>query len=144
MADITALVESLHPLEIKVLTALSGLGPQPSPPPVLSDDQIAQTTGLERSQVSMAVEWLLTKSMLRVESETITPMVSLTAVGERYFEKYSPVERVLSAVREAGQIGKRLTIKEIQTQEELEPTETSSAVGCLKKEGAIRIAAGAC
>jgi phenylalanyl-tRNA synthetase alpha chain len=144
MADITALVESLHPLEIKVLTALSGLGPQPSAPPVLSDDQIAQTTGLERSQVSMAVEWLLTKSMLRVESETITPMVSLTAVGERYFEKYSPVERVLSAVREAGQIGKRLTIKEIQTQEELEPTETSSAVGCLKKEGAIRIAAGAC
>ncbi len=146
MAETAALIGSLHPLEIKVLVALSGRSSPTTPavPSVLREDQIALTAGLEPSQLSMAVEWLLTKSLVRVDSEKVTPTVSLTPIGQRYFEKYAPVERVLSAVRDAGQIGKRLTIQEIQAQEELEPTEMSGAVGRLKKEGAIRIVTGAC
>jgi len=146
MAETAALVDSLHPLEVKVLAVLSGRSSQTSPsaPAVLRDDEIAQAAGLEPSQVSMAVEWLLTKSLLRVDSEKVTPIVSLTPIGEGYFEKYSPVERVLSAVRDAGQVGKRVTIQDIQAQEELEPTEISGAIGRLKKEGAIRIVTGAC
>lgn len=146
MADTAAVIDSLHPLELKVLAALIGRPAHAAPgaPATLREDQLAQAAGLESSQVSMAVEWLLTKSLLRVDQEKVTPIVSLTSIGERYFEKYSPVERVLSAVRDAGQIGKRLTIQDIQTQEELEPTEMSGAIGRLKKEGAIKIAAGAC
>jgi len=145
MADIPALIDSLHPLEIKVLTVLSGRGTSANTPTptVLREDQLAQAAGLEPSQVSMAVEWLLTKTLIRVESEKITPIVSLTPLGHRYFEKYSPVERILSAVRIAGQVGKRLTIQDIQTQEELEPTEMSSAIGRLKKEGSIKVGVGA-
>ena len=71
MAETAALVDSLHPLEVKVLAVLSGRSSQTAPPTlvVLRDDEIAQAAGLEPSQVSMAVEWLLTKSLLRIESE---------------------------------------------------------------------------
>lgn len=136
--DISSLIGSLHPLEIKVLLALreaQSRGP-------LKEQQLAQAAALEPSQLSMAIEWLLAKSLVAVASEKTTPIVSLTKIGAQYFEKYAPIERIFSTVRKAGQIGKRLTIQDIQTQERLEPTEVSNAIGTLKKEGAIRIVAG--
>jgi len=139
--DAGSLIDSLHPLEIKVLSTLNGAQPL-QPALVLGEEQIAQAAVLEHSQVSMAVEWLLAKSLVRVESEKVTPVVSLTKVGELYFEKYAPIERVLSTVRSASQTGKRLTIRDIQTREGLEPSQISGAIGCLKKEGAIRIVQG--
>lgn len=137
--DISSLIDSLHPLEIKVLTTF---GAQTDG--VLSTEQLTQSTRLDSSQLSMAVEWLLAKGLLTVESERITPVVSLTKVGEMYFEKYSPIERVLSAAREASTTGKRLTIQDIQSREELEPAEVSGAIGRLKKEGALLIIQGGC
>lgn len=144
MADTSSLTSSLHPLEIKVLTALNQhrLSTSFSSQEALREEQIARSAAIEPSQLSMAVEWLLTKSLIRVDSEKVTPVVSLTKVGERYFEKYSPLERILSATRDAKQTGRRLTIQDIQASEGLEPTEMSGAIGCLKKEGAIRIIQG--
>ncbi len=136
--DTPALISSLHPLEIKVLLALRE-APGRSP---LKEQQLGQSAALEPSQLSMAVEWLLAKSLVSVASEKTTPIVSLTKLGGQYFEKYAPIERILSKVRKASETGKRLTIQDIQSQEGLEPTEVSSAVGCLKKEGAIRIVTG--
>lgn len=141
MQKSTALIESLHPLEIKVLTAL-GRHQAQYPASPLTEDQLAQAAGLEPSQVSMAIGWLLSKSLLRVAEEKTSTLVSLTEVGERYFEKYAPAERILSALKSAQQTGKRLTIRDIQSSEGLEPTEMSSAIGSLKKEGTIRIAPG--
>ncbi|MEP6934724.1 MAG: phenylalanine--tRNA ligase subunit alpha, partial [Nitrospirota bacterium] len=111
---------------------------------ILQTEQLAQSTGLESSQLSMAVEWLLVKSLLAVDTETVTPIVSLTKIGELYFEKYSPIERVLSVARDAAKTGKRLTIQDIQSREGLEPTEVSGAIGRLKKEGALLIIQGGC
>src|SRR5438552_8279328 len=144
MADTPSLTSSLHPLEIKVLTVLHQhrLSSLSSSSQALQEEQIAQSASLEPSQLSMAVEWLLTKSLIRVESEKVTPVVSLTKVGERYFEKYSPLERILSVTRDAKQTGRRLTIQDVQASEGLEPAEMSGAIGCLKKEGAIRIVQG--
>ena len=100
--DISSLIDSLHPLETKVLATF---GDQADA--VLSTEQLEQATGLEPSQLSMAVEWLLAKGLLTVESERITPVVFLTKTGELYFEKSSPIERVLSAAQEAARTGKR-------------------------------------
>ena len=74
----------------------------------------------------------------------MTPIVSLTKIGEDYFEKSSPIERVLSAAREAASTGKRLTIQDIQSREGLEPSDVSSAIGRLKKEGVVLIIQGGC
>ncbi|MBI5410389.1 MAG: phenylalanine--tRNA ligase subunit alpha [Nitrospirae bacterium] len=141
--DTSSLIESLHPLEIKVLTALREEQSK-SASGSLQEDEISQSASLEPSQVSMAIGWLSAKSLLKVESETVTPIACLTKVGDRYFEKYSPVERILSTIRAASQTGKRLTIQDIQSREGLEPTEMSSAIGALKKEGTVRIVAGGC
>src|SRR5262245_55867105 len=92
----------------------------------------------------MAVEWLLAKSLLAIDTETVTPIVSLTKLGELYFEKYSPIERVLSVARDAAKTGKRLTIQDIQSREGLDPAEVSGAIGRLKKEGALLIIQGGC
>jgi phenylalanyl-tRNA synthetase alpha chain len=138
--DTSTLSDSLHPLESKVLTVLREHA-QPAAR-AMSEEEIAQSAGLEIPQVSMAIGWLTAKGLVAEQTHTATDIVSLTKIGERQFEKYSPIERILSAVREAGKTGRRLTIQDIQASEGLEPSETSGAIGCLKKEGAVRIVAG--
>lgn len=138
--DISSLIDSLHPLEIKVLTAF---GAQPGGAR-LTTEQLVAATALEPSQLSMAVEWLLAKRLLAIDAETVTPVVSLTPVGEAYFEKSSPIERVLAASREAASTGQRLTIPDLHTREQLDLSDVSKAVGRLKKEGALLIMQGGC
>ena len=135
----TSLIDSLHPLEIKVLLSMG-----PSPNGAVSQEQLAQDASLEPSQLSMAVEWLLAKGLISVKAETVTQVVSLTKVGEMFLETCSPIERVLSAARDAGQTGRRLTIQDIQAKEGLEPGDVSGAIGTLKKEGALLIVQGGC
>ena len=135
----TSLIDSLHPLEIKVLLSMG-----PSPNGAASQEQLAQDASLEPSQLSMAVEWLLAKGLLSVKAETVAQVVSLTKVGEMFLETCSPIERVLSAARDAGQTGRRLTIQDIQAKEGLEPGDVSGAIGTLKKEGALLIVQGGC
>ena len=75
--DTSALIDSLHPLEIKVLLALAT---RPSGT-ALGSEQLADAAELEASQLSMAIEWLLAKSLIAVQTETVTPILSLTKVG---------------------------------------------------------------
>lgn len=138
--DIPSLIDSLHPLEIKVLTAF---GSDPSRA-TLETEQLATATALEPSQLSMAVEWLLAKSLLLIDKETVTPIVSLTPVGEQYYETQSPIEQVLAAAREVASTGKRLTIQDLQSAEGLDPSDVSKAVGRLKKEGVLLVVQGGC
>jgi phenylalanyl-tRNA synthetase alpha chain len=138
--DISSLIDSLHPLEIKVLTAFganaSGLA--------LNTEELASATGLEPSQLSMAIEWLLAKSLLVIDKETVTPVVALTSVGEEYHAKRSPIEEVLAAARDAAGTDQRLTIQDLQSREGLDPSDVSKAVGKLKKEGVLLIVQGGC
>lgn len=136
----SSLIDSLHPLEIKVLTAL---GSRP-PGTVLDSEQLAAAAELKPSQLSMAVEWLLTKSLVVVHAETMTPIVSLTNVGEQYVETAAPIERVFAAAREVASTGRRLTIPDLQSQDGMDPSDISKAVGRLKKEGALLIVQGGC
>jgi phenylalanyl-tRNA synthetase alpha chain len=136
----SALIDSLHPLETKVLTAF-GVS---QPGRVLDSEQLASAAGLEPSQFSMAVEWLLAKGLISTQAETVTPVVSLTKIGEEYHHGAAPIERVLEAAREAAGTGKRLTIPDLQSQDGLDPSDVSKAVGRLKKEGVLLIVQGGC
>ncbi len=141
MQDPTTLIDSLHPLEIKVLSTL-GDHQADSASAAMGEEDLGQATSLEPSQISMALGWLLSKGLVRVHEESATALVSLTEIGEIYFEKYAPIERIFSSLKEAEQSGKRLTIKDIQSREGLEPPEVSAAIGLLKKEGAVRVVPG--
>jgi phenylalanyl-tRNA synthetase alpha chain len=138
--DTSLLLDSLHPLELKVLTAFgneTSAGKR-------STEELASNTGLDLSQLSMAIEWLLAKHLLVVDAETVTPVVSLTSVGTTYFQHASPIERILAAVREVASTGRRLTIADVQAKEGLEPGDVSKAVGRLKKEGVLLVVQGGC
>ena len=138
--DISSLIDSLHPLEIKVLTAFGSSHSGAA----LTTEHLAAATSLEPSQLSMAIEWLLAKSLITIDKETITPIVSITAVGERYHAKQSPIEEVFAAAKTAAGTGQRLTIQDLQSKDGLDPSDVSKAVGRLKKEGALLIVQGGC
>lgn len=135
----TSQIDSLHPLEIKVLVSLAA-----RPSAAASLDELAGVSALEPSQLSMAVEWLLAKSLIAVQSETVTQSVALTKIGESYAGGKTPIELILNAAREAGRTGKRITVQDIQRQEGFDAGDISGAVGTLKKEGAILIVQGGC
>lgn len=136
--DRASLIDSLHPLEIKVLTTLAGS--TASAP--LSLETIRQATQLDPSQLNMAVEWLLAKALIRVHSETVTPWVSLTPIGEQQQAARAPIERVLAAVRAGADHGESFTIQQLSANEQVEPAQISGVIGTLKKEGAILIVQG--
>lgn len=134
--DTMTIHESLHPLEVNILAAFD----QTSGP--VKDTQLVEMSHLEQSQVSMALGWLQAKGLLRMESEIVTPLVSLTDVGQRYHVVASPLDWILGALSSAHQEDRRLTVKDLQSKEEFQPTELSRAIGLLKKEGAIRLVSG--
>lgn len=133
--DPTSITESLHPLEIKVLKALETGG-------VMNESHLSESCDLEPSQVSMALGWLLTKSLAQVESEDTTPIAMLTEVGEHYLHSGTPFEVILQALEEARRRDTTITMQDLQQRQDLEPTEISRAVGLLKKEGSIQIGSG--
>ncbi|MBS0150196.1 MAG: phenylalanine--tRNA ligase subunit alpha [Nitrospira sp.] len=138
--EISNIIDSLHPLEIKVLMTLSARQPAVA----LKSEELAIAAELEPSQLSMAVEWLLAKALIEIQAEIVTPVVSLTKIGEEYYQTAAPIERILASARDAAGTGKRLTIGDLQTQPGLDPSDVSKAVGRLKKEGVLLIIQGGC
>jgi phenylalanyl-tRNA synthetase alpha chain len=91
----------------------------------------------------MAVGWLLTKQLVSLSSETTTTYVSLTTVGAQYHQPdSSPLEWILREVRDAVSSGQLLTVKDLQTKGQFQPSELSRAIGIFKKEGVLQMGAG--
>jgi phenylalanyl-tRNA synthetase alpha chain len=130
--ELNKLLESLHPLETKVLLCFfNRIEP-------LSATDIMSASGLDESRLDMASGWLQSKGLLEVKDESVTSLVSLTDTGREYLEKGTPEIRIIGALRE----GKQFTVKDIIQSWGMEPTEVSSAVGALKEAGVVRIAQG--
>ena len=138
MSDLAALVESLHPHEMRVLAGLHALGVQTSS----NEEGLAQAIGLEVDQVSAALGRLQLKGLVEIRDEKTHEMVSLSDIGERYSQQGSPLARIIGALRVAKDEGTVLTIKDLQSREGLAPGEMSGIIGTLKQEGAILIASG--
>ena len=130
-SELQKLLESLHPLEHKVLLCFDREG-------ALSAPDILTKSGLDESRLDMASGWLQSKGLLDVKDESITSLVSLTETGKEYLEKGTPEMRIIDALRE----GKQFTVKDIIQSWGMDPSEVSSAVGALKEDNAVRIVQG--
>ena len=137
MTDLATLVESLHPHEVKVLTALFN-----APDQAGTEEELARATQLDAAQAGAALGRLQLKGLVEVRDEQTFEVVSLTDIGERYFQQGSPLARIIQALRAAQQEGRALTIKDIQSREGLAPGEISGIIGALKQEASILIASG--
>jgi phenylalanyl-tRNA synthetase alpha chain len=130
-SDLIKLLDSLHPLENKVLLCFDR-------GETLYASDILKSSGLDESRLDMASGWLRTKSLLQVKDESATSYVSLTETGREYLEKGTPEMRIIDALRQ----GKQFTVKDMIQSWSMEPTEVSSAVGALKEAGVVRIVQG--
>ncbi len=127
----TKLLESLHPLETKLLFSFGNSDR-------LSSNDIMAASGLDESRLDMAAGWLQSKGMLDVVGESVTSFVALTDTGTAYREKGTPEMRIITALRD----GREFTVKDIIQSWGLDPAEVSSSVGTLKDAGVVRIVAG--
>jgi phenylalanyl-tRNA synthetase alpha chain len=125
------LLESLHPLESKVLLSFQ-LGE------ALSAFELLKASGLDESRLDMASGWLQSKGLLDVKDESVTSLVSLTETGKEYLEKGTPEMRIITALRE----GKKFSVKDVIQSWGMEPSEVSSAVGALKESKVVQIGQG--
>ncbi len=125
------LLESLHPLENKVLLSFQQ-------GEALSAFELLKASGLDESRLDMASGWLQSKGLLDVKDESVTSLVSLTETGREYLEKGTPEMRIINALRD----GKQFTVKDIIQTWGMEPSEVSSAVGALKEANVAQIAQG--
>ena len=64
--EISNIIDSLHPLEIKVLMTLGARQPAVA----FKSEELAVAAELEPSQLSMAVEWLLAKALIEIQAES--------------------------------------------------------------------------
>jgi phenylalanyl-tRNA synthetase alpha chain len=129
--ELQKLLESLHPLENKMLLCFASSS-------ALSTPEILSSSGLDESRLDMASGWLQTKGLLEVREESVLSLVSLTETGRAYLEKGTPEMRIINALRE----GKQFTVKDILQTWGIEPSDVSSSVGALKEAGVIRIVQG--
>ncbi len=128
---LTKLLESLHPLENKVLLSFQQ-------GEALSAFELLKASGLDESRLDMASGWLQSKGLLEVKDESVTSLVSLTETGREYLEKGTPEMRIINALRD----GKQFTVKDIIQTWGMEPSEVSSAVGALKEAKVAQISQG--
>ncbi len=126
-----SLIESLHPLEIKVILAFQK-------EQTLTSPGLLSAAGLDESRLDMASGWLQTKGLLEVQEISTTSLVSLTETGKEYLEKGTPEIRIINALRE----GRKLTVKDIIQTWGMDPSEVSSAVGALKEAKTVQIVQG--
>ena len=101
-SDLLKMLESLHPLEHKVLLCFER--GESFPQPILLN-----RSGLDESRLDMASGWLQPKGLLLVKDESITSLVTLTETGKDYLEKGTPEMRIILALRE----GKQFTVKDV-------------------------------
>ncbi len=121
--DTQRLIESLHPLERKVVPALSKFS-------ILSD--IAQETKLKEVEVMRALQWLQNKKIIDLRSEE-KELISLDKNGDKYLKQGLPEKRFLKALT------KPLSLGDIQKKADLEKEELNVCLGALKSKAAINI-----
>src|SRR5438309_6045104 len=93
MSEVTQLAESLHPHEVKVVSALKTSAQREG----LTEEDLAKAAGLEVAQVSAALGRLQLKGLVTVLSGTPRRIVSLTETGKHYFPRYAPWARGMAA-----------------------------------------------
>jgi phenylalanyl-tRNA synthetase alpha chain len=125
---------SLHALEIRTLRAFENNASAEQ-----SDAHLQSAADLGEGQISRAVEWLLSKSLLEIASETPHNIISLTEVGQDFLQKGATPESAL-LTRASSE---STTLKDLQNDDRFDKGSWGSAFGGLKKDGIIDIDKGA-
>ncbi|HIH31950.1 TPA: phenylalanine--tRNA ligase subunit alpha [Candidatus Woesearchaeota archaeon] len=123
MADINKIMDSLHPLERKVL-------------PLISTEnsllKIIQKSGLKEVEVTRALQWLKNKELITIK-EDAKELIFLDKNGLQYQKTGLPERKFLRA------LNREMSIKEIGKISKLSKEEVNVSLGLLKRKSAINI-----
>jgi len=120
--DIKNLIETLHPLERKVLPVLDK---------TLDFNEIIKQTGLKDVEVMRALQWLQNKEVLKLK-DNLKEVIVLGKNGEKYIKEKLPEKRFLNEIKDQPK-----TSEEIQ--KILSKEEFGVSMGILKKNSAVLI-----
>lgn len=123
--NIQNLIDTLHPLERKVLPVLAELS---------SFAEIVSAVKLKDVEVMRALQWMQNKGVIKL-SEEVKEVAELDENGALYFKKGLPEKRFLEAIK-----SKALNLTQIEKKTGLNRTEISVCMGVLKQKAAIEIA----
>ena len=113
------LIQTLHPLEIKVLNVLKGCK---------TLTEVMDKSGLKDVEVMRALQWLENKDVLKT-TKSEEEFVELDSNGTEYAEKGLPEKRLLQELKSGEK-----SMKDIKS---LDKQEIGISIGSLKKKAAI-------
>lgn len=122
--DIKKLLNTLHPLERKVLPLLAVY---------TTINKLAEHSGLQEVEIMRALQWLQNKGIIKIK-EDIKEIASLDHNGIKYLKKGLPEKRFLEALSD-----KPLSLPAIQKKASLAREELNICIGTLKIKAAINI-----
>ena len=122
--EIKKLIDTLHPLERKVLPVLAE---------TLDFNKITKQTGLKDIEVMRALQWLENKQVLKLQDK-LKEIIELGKIGKECLEKGFPEKRFLTQIKE-----KKKNSEEIIKSANLSKEEFGVSVGTLKKNSAVLI-----
>jgi len=122
--ELSKIVETLHPLERKVLPFLSQAS---------SLNELMKKTSLKDVEVMRALQWLENKKVL-VISTLLDEVIVLDKNGIKYKKNGLPERRFLKVLKE-----KSKTIEQLKNETKLNQEEFSISIGVLKKKGLIKL-----
>jgi phenylalanyl-tRNA synthetase alpha chain len=93
--DSEKLIQSLHPLEVRILRALPEHGEA-------AEDSLCRLAELTEAQFRRGIEWLLSKSVVAVAREEVREGVCLTDLGKQYIAGGPPEVRLLEKLAARG------------------------------------------
>ena len=116
------LIESLHPLERKIIPFLKNN----------STLQDLKKSSLSETEITRALQWLENKQILKIKKEK-QEIIELDKNGLEYTKKGLPEKQLLILLKTP------LTIPEIKQKSSLSDEEINISLGLLKKKSAIKI-----
>lgn len=124
MADIKKLIDTLHPLERKVLPALSSYKTLP---------ELVTATGLKEVEVMRALQWLENKKIVKISTE-LKEVVNLDKNGQKYVKSGLPERLFINTLKD-----RELSISRLEKLTKLSRDELNICLGTLRKKAMLVI-----
>jgi len=124
--DVVGIVQSLHPLEVRVLRAYG-------PGTLLTVDLLQKDLSFNTGQANQVFSWLKAKGLVEETSRKTLRFYELTDLGKEWAQKGTPEERLLNHLEASGPA----TLPELAKALSIENKDIGSAYGALAKEGVV-------
>ena len=121
--DTNKIINSLHPLERKVLPVLKKYS---------SLNDIIKETGLQEVEVMRALQWLQNKNIIRIK-EDIKEIADLDSLGKKYSKEGLPEINLLKSIKGTMQLEEAISKSKIKRDE------LNISIGVLKSKAAINL-----